>query len=408
MEPQASPRIAHLTSEQLDALIARYYAGEKNSALAEEFGIAGKPADLHKLFPPKVLATRCPYCDVAMWQKQPSKSAYSSSLPYCPSCSHEDSARSHAKCRCRNCLAAAAAERQRIADAQRQAIDTKYAPLEQWKEPDVPNLVRQFTLADAAYLMALYRSGNVDGAGTIGPPYATERPFAPTFTLARQAFNRLLSRQLIRISPTSPLEAFVFNDDNTEVTGFYDFKVRYRVAPMLPAELAGAVIAQIERFARHRQWLDDLDEALQLWKELALHECLEFFAHQGRQHQLEPPAGEKTVLMFRSLLEDYSVAQVYNFVWGAARDAAAYYQRARVSKPQAANSMVGNCRSRAEKAKVEKWHVKGYGRNYDLPRSELSRVVHDVLLGIGEDGFTEKPSMERLIAAAAEEEPQAG
>ena len=131
-------------------------------------------------------------------------------------------------------------------------------------------------------------------------------------------------------------------------------------------------------------------------KDLALHECLETFEHQGQLHKLQPPAGEKTILTFQALLEDLSVAQIYNIVWSAARNAAAYYQRGGVTKQQAANSMVGGCRMRADKAKVEGWKIKPYGRNYDRPRSELSHVLHDVFLKIGELGFNAKPSCDHL------------
>jgi hypothetical protein len=133
-----------------------------------------------------------------------------------------------------------------------------------------------------------------------------------------------------------------------------------------------------------------------MWKELALHECLETFEHQGQLHKLQPPAGEKTIVTFQALLEDLSVAQVYNIVWGAARSAAAYYQRGGVNKQQASNSMVGGCRTRADKAKVEGWQIKPYGRNYERPRSELSHVLHDAFLKIGELGFTSKPSLASL------------
>lgn len=101
-------------------------------------------------------------------------------------------------------------------------------------------------------------------------------------------------------------------------------------------------------------------------------------------------------LTFQSLLKDFSVAQVYNIVWSAARDAAAYCQRGGINKQQAANSMVGGCRTRGDKARVKGWQVKPYGRNHNRPRSELSHVLHDVFLKIGELGFTHKPSRDAL------------
>ena len=181
----------------------------------------------------------------------------------------------------------------------------------------------------------------------------------------------------------------------------FDIKVRYRLLPMLAVGMIGACMLTIDAMAGDGFWLEPesaADQALSLWKELALHECLETFEHQGQLHRLQPPAGEKTIVTFQALLEDLSVAQVYNIVWSAARNAAAYYQRGGVTKQQASNSMVGGCRTRADKAKVEGWEIKPYGRNYERPRSELSHVLHDAFLKIGNLGFTARPSRENLPA----------
>jgi hypothetical protein len=184
------------------------------------------------------------------------------------------------------------------------------------------------------------------------------------------------------------------------VAAHYIFKVRYRLFPMLPVDLIPEALRTIDTMANEGFWLPSaetvVNEAVALWKELALHECLETFQHQGELHNLQPPSGDKTSLTFQSLLEDFSVAQVYNIVWSAARNGAAYYQRGGITKSQAANSMVGGCRSRGDKARVEGWEVKPYSRNFDRPRSELSLVLHDVFLKIGELGFTHKPSKDLL------------
>jgi len=260
---------------------------------------------------------------------------------------------------------------------------------------DADMVLGWLTLRDMLYLTAFYRNAHIGERGIAGPPYSKERPLSPTYDLTREILAHLRRRGIIEVSPTSPLDAFEYNDELTEVTAHFIYKVQYRLLPMLPVALIGDVMRGIEGLAKTGHWNfrrgEASDESLAVWQELALQECLEMFRHQGQLHGLEPPSGEKTILTFRSLLEDFSVAQIYNIVWSAARNAAAYYQRGGVSKAQAANSMVGSCRTRGDKARVDGWEIKPYNRNYDRPRSELSHVLHDVFLGIGELGFTQKP-----------------
>ena len=57
MIPAQHPKLAHLSDEHLEALVARYYAGSRTSDLVTEFGIDARPSDLFKLFSPRVVAT---------------------------------------------------------------------------------------------------------------------------------------------------------------------------------------------------------------------------------------------------------------------------------------------------------------------------------------------------------------
>lgn len=401
MKPAQHPKLAHLSDEHLEALIGRYYVGSKTSDLVAEFGIDARPSDLFKLFSPRVVAaTACPYCEVNLWQKLPSKSSRYASPPYCPRCGHEDTQHTRQQCYCDNCRRRAEEHRAAIEEMKRALVREAYPSVATWESPNARNLAEKLTLRDAVFITALYRNAHCDNNGTAGMPFSKERPLAPSLELARTLLAHLGGRGLISVSTESPLDAFQFDDELTRVTAHYIFTVRYRLFPMLPVDLVPEILGTIDSMANEGFWLpgaeDIVNDALALWKELALHECLETFQHQGERHNLQPPSGDKTILTFQSLLEDFSIAQIYNIVWGAARDAAAYYQRGGITKAQAANSMVGGCRTRGDKARVEGWQIKPYNRNYDCPRSEFSHVLHDVFLKTGELGFTHKPSKDLL------------
>lgn len=402
MKPKRHQKLAHLTDQQIDGLVARYYAGAKTGDLVVGFGIDARGSELVKLFPPRVRAEiECPHCAVNLWQPLRSKFAGTAPLPYCPACKHEHIEGTYRHCNCEGCRRRVAEVEAALVAMKLVLVEVGYPTFPEWDDPNLEHLVEQLTLRDVVFLSALYRNANIQADGTAGPPYANERPLSPSTELTKAMLSHLSKRGLIRVSAASPLDCFQFDEELTRVTAHYTFKVRYRLLPMLPAGLIGETMHTIDFLADDGFWQSRdayPDEALALWKELALHECLETFEHQGQLHNLQPPSGEKTVVTFQALLTDLSVAQVYNIVWSAARNAAAYYQRGGVSKPQASNSMVGRCRTHADKAKVDGWTIKPYGRNHERPRSELSHVLQDVLLKIGQQGFTAKPDRDVILS----------
>lgn len=122
-------------------------------------------------------------------------------------------------------------------------------------------------------------------------------------------------------------------------------------------------------------------EFIELCKEVQLQECLAFLTVKLAEHQLDFSPEEKTQHILTQRLETFSVAPTYNFIWRAARDAAAYYMRSHVSKKQAANTVVRSISRSLEQALAHDWDVKAFSRNYDLPLSSLSHIIFNTLLG---------------------------
>jgi hypothetical protein len=91
------------------------------------------------------------------------------------------------------------------------------------------------------------------------------------------------------------------------------------------------------------------------------------------------------------------VAQICNFIWRAAKDAAAFYVREAVSKQHAANTVIGAIQRYGERAKAEGWDIKPYRRNFDCPQSMVSEVLFNAVLRIGDDGFNRTPGIRKLV-----------
>jgi hypothetical protein len=107
-------------------------------------------------------------------------------------------------------------------------------------------------------------------------------------------------------------------------------------------------------------------------------------------------------MTIQNLLLDFSVAQCFAFIYRAAVGANDYRDRERVSRQQAANSMVTRMQRAGDRARAEHWDVTGYGRPKGLPRSQWSHTLHDVFMKTGQAGFyecIEKLALPRLIGA---------
>lgn len=94
--------LGHLSSEEIEALMQRYYNGEAASRLIKEYKLSVRAAELYKLFPPEVYPNySCEYCDEFLVINRPSKATkdfpkYERDL-YCPICGHKPF---QAHCRC--------------------------------------------------------------------------------------------------------------------------------------------------------------------------------------------------------------------------------------------------------------------------------------------------------------------
>src|SRR5262249_52948054 len=135
-------------------------------------------------------------------------------------------------------------------------------------------------------------------------------------------------------------------------------------------------------------WHADSEE---LHRIVALQECLQYMRLIMREHGFEPKIGEKTLLVLKTALANFSIGQVYNFLWRAARDAAAFYVREGISKAHAANIVPGSIQRMAERARAEGWQVKTYRRDFRAPQSQLSQVLFTMALQLPDGGFTTIP-----------------
>lgn len=210
---------------------------------------------------------------------------------------------------------------------------------------------------------------------------------SPTNEYSLSMIRELYKNNLISIDPNSNLSAIELIDD--ENYRFYIADVRWLI-PLTKTPIQQFILALDDKI-RSMSYVDDAyDDVVFLAKELSYIECISYIRFTLSEHGLEFNPGEKTELIIYNALNNFSVSQIYNFIWRAAKDAAAFYLRAATNKKHAANTIVSNIEKQVDRALANNWNVTPYKRNYAMPQSAVSRTLFNMLLLTDDGGFSQQ------------------
>lgn len=385
-------RLKHLNEYEVAELIERYYNNEKTTNLIKEYNLKIAPGTLYTIFPPEIFKDIiCPVCNLPMIRERGARSSYrfNSNNIYCEKCGHVEGKR----CSCEYCSEIARIEKklkeqeqERINYKKRCLISEVY-DLNKKEKINLENL----SFRSKVYLGALLRAGIEEDMKEINPILSMDNKVSPRIMYTTQMINNLIGSNAIVVSPKSDLTAFPESDDE-EVTfpyTYYTFKVKYA----LNIEFDGDYIEEVAKIMNPEELSqEDSEEATKIWREVALEECLEYFEFQMQDVKFDAKVGDKTIAIFKELLENFSVSQIYGIIYRSVANATKYYQQGGVSKKQAANSVIGNCQRYAEKALLEKWDLRKFGRPYAVPQSILSEFLFNRVLELGELGYNIPPT----------------
>jgi len=247
--------------------------------------------------------------------------------------------------------------------------------------------VTELSFADAIYLLSVIRTGGSEDLTYIVPHEYYEIPLSPCHDYDLEILRQLYYSGALCIHPQSRKDTIEFVDDSPSSFRFYPLRVHW-VLPLPDEQKPAQIVQELETVLSSKEWPDAwAAEVNDLRTRVALEESLQYLRYVMGEHGFDFTAGEKTRHVVRSLLNTFSVAQIYNFSWRAAKDAAAFYMRKDVSKQHAANTVPGSIQRMSERAIAEGWEVKPYGRNFKVPQSMVSQVLYNTTLRIGDAGF---------------------
>jgi len=253
--------------------------------------------------------------------------------------------------------------------------------------------ISSLSLTEATYLYSVLIGGAHENLTEILSLAMFEYPLTPSQDFTTDIIAEYLyPRNLIYVHPES--DANSFDDDCSH---FYVWRVNYappisEKAPENPTALMQELLGLL-----NGDWKEEwYQEALLLWKRIALEECKQYLLYVLDRHNLSFKPGEKTDQYLEHALEHFSTGQVINIIWSSAKDAAAYYQRENISKQHAANTAVSSIHQRVERYLANDWNINSSRRDFNCPQTILGKAIYNTVLRLGDDGFNMVPNIEAI------------
>jgi hypothetical protein len=373
-----------LTESQKKDLMHRYYEGENTQLLIDEFQLEMHANNLTKLFTDIELdEIRCPYCDIPlMLSPYPRSRGKDITKAFCNICDHKNLAR----CECPKCKGL------RMKQNEKKRSDLKQL-LVDYRRPSRQEEIKteSLSLRSAINLVGLCRAGLREDSTHIEPLTRLYDIFAYNFEDIESIHTDLYDKELIDISVSSTLDLLSRQTENFELDRHL---IVWQLSIGTDPENNIKKLGSIENVLKNKEiWPEHWhSEVMSIWFELALEEILLYLKQRLQDHYLSPQIGDKTRRVFIDILHDFSISQIYNFIWGAVTNAVAYQVKKRLSSRHTVNIVPGNCQRRAEKAICEKWIIKDYRRDVTVPISTRVSIFSNVVTNLSDKFFTAVPN----------------
>lgn len=327
-----------------------------------------------------------------MYERRKSKSELAAgvSVGYCKQCDHKYYSgryrRRQQQCGCSSCVARRVEEQLGKEQALREKI------CEYWK-PRVADAIpyENLDIQEKIYLLSLINAQADLSLSIVKSVLERKRDvwFAPSESLENEILVLLYRRRIIVVDPESPISAF----DSDKVESASAVAVRWIINVKLSGEPRSSV-EDIQRQITKELAITTSDFDAHQVKSLAVsvltEQAMRQIHYQCDRCSLPFTAEKKGRDVVSSLLLNYNLAVVNYFAYLAVRRADDYYKGATVSKTRASNIIPGKMHEYGVRAEGEAWDLKSKRYLSNDPRSELNKVVFDLVLRAEDSGFYKK------------------
>ena len=378
-------KLAHLRPKQIIQLMDEYYAGVRVKKLIEDYKVNCRPNDLHKYFPPIVLDKRCPICGENFLKKRPSKTEIENQgnpyrkieakKPYCPSCGHIDDD----ICECAACVEKRKKEQtKREAELEKMANEIK---IELEKSYTGKVSVDELGFKDRIYLASLLGYGLSDDANVIKSLSECENSYSclAEGDMDERIVDYLLKRNIIIIDTSYLVYAF----KQGKVENKY---MRYKLNVEIDDNNIGALQ---ELMSPKIDFSDEnnIVDAYNLWKEVAMNDCIAFLVNEMRKKNVEFCPVKKTEIMMDSMLKHFSTLQVQYIIYKSIDEISSKYTKSKPKRGVFSDIVFRRMEYWDSSMTYMESELPEYRDSKKLLNNNLHGVLFSKVLGLGDKGL---------------------
>lgn len=364
-------KLNHLSHEELESLKSEYYSGENTKGLTLKYNIDVAPSSLFRTFPlVRTENIKCKYCKIAMYFIPPVKTNRNRKEYICTSCQHKESILG---CRCKKCLYQKAINKEDTRKKKSlQSKKNKETILTTREYPNAP-ILSMINIKERLYLGALLRTHLHHDCLLIDLNNNSAQSYAPTAEYRDNILIELLEKNII-----APYR--INKNESAEILEKY-----------MQGELYDICISDIDR--NKRELIEELmypdNSSLSylyrdihiLQEEIQINEAIEYMMLIIKKFDFYTfDIQEKYRILFSQILKQYSLGQLFNFIYTAIRNQAAYSKKeCHQGYIPIANYIYKSISNRYEKAQDKDWNITSYNRIYEAEETELSKLIKGVL-----------------------------
>jgi len=354
-----------LSDDELKELIIKYYDLKTPvKELKKEYRLESFNMAIHKTFPTFSSNILCPNCQLNLtveWIDRANKNMF---LVVCYKCGH---IHDNQKCDCRSCM-------------KDSGISENHIVSESLSDNQISeDIINNLKLRDYLILSSILRVYDDYPMRSISIPLEKLEIIFPTMQYGMHIMDDLIQRKIF------VLESL---DTVTIIKGKLFFGSKFtaesniRVIKILK-DLSYKILYDYEKY-----------DKLNLWNELAVKEITQYYEYNMSKMEIKHEVELEEVLLFQDLLRNFSVAQIWGIISKAIAFVTKQYEDGGISKDSITKRILFSCEQNANRAISSNWILPNYYRPFEVPSSILCKIFYNELLGIGELGILEKPSLE--------------